>query len=120
MEKTIEHPINQSAVVINGSSVVLWTFNVPQFNVLRFKRTGNYTGTPAAWGTIYWSFLVNGIPKFPLDKIMDEIGYGAQPADVEPIEIFGGDKLEIVAYNPSFGADVKMGIAFVYELYPAR
>jgi hypothetical protein len=106
---------NYSAAVPIGGTSDLFTIIVPVKAKLRLRGFGNYAGTLAAWGTIYWAFLLNGGPFYPYERILDQLGYGAQRQDVQPIEISGGSTLIVRAYNPT-AAICDMGISLDYEL----
>jgi hypothetical protein len=98
-----------SAFVPIGGSAELLSITVPTKTKFRFLSFRNSTATFSAWGTIFWDFLLNGNPLFPYYHIFDQI------QDIQPLEIFGGSTLKIMAYNPT-AAICKMGIALTYEL----
>lgn len=76
---------------------------------------GNYCGTWAAWGTVYWDFYQDDQPLYPYNHIMDQIGFGTGRQMVQAVEIMGGHRFRIRATNPTL-ADVRMGISLAYEL----
>ena len=107
--------VNLSQTVVDGTTAVLFQFQVPSKAILVLKKFANYTDIVGAWGTLTWRILKNGIGVYPYDDIEDEIGYSAMPENITNIEFRGGDLCVINAENLS-GADLIMGIRLVYEL----
>lgn len=96
----------------------LWTFVVPAKAVFRALSFGNYLGTLAAWGVVYWDFLHDGYLLYPYNRIMDQIGFGTGRQSIQPVDLYGGHEFRIRAYNPT-AADVQMGISLEWLLmYP--
>jgi hypothetical protein len=116
IESRIERFIqNFSAVVLAGGFVDLIEITVPAKCTLTIANFGNYCDTVAAWGTIYWQFMVDDHPLYPYEQIMDQIGFGTGRQDVQAVEIFGGHRLRIRAVNPTMG-NVRMGISLAHYL----
>jgi len=98
----------------------LFEIVIPAKAVFRVISFGNYCGTLAAWGTVYWDFLVDDFPLYPYNRIMDQIGYGTGRQAVQGIDLTGGHHFRIRAYNPT-AADCQMGISLEYVLeYPEQ
>lgn len=106
---------NYSQLIPAGSSGDLFVFAVPSPALFKLTHFGNYTETRAAWGMIFWDFIVNGLIYYPGDHIMDQIGYGQHRQNIDGIELPGGSSLIIRASNPTI-ADCKMGISLDYVL----
>ena len=106
---------NYSASVPAASSVDLIEIIVPAKATMRVIDFGNYCDTVASWGAIYWDFLMDDLPLYPYNRIMDQIGFGTGRQLVQAIDIYGGHRFRIRAYNPTAGV-VKMGISLAYDL----
>ena len=106
---------NYSASVPAASNVDLIEIVVPAKATMRVIDFGNYCDTVASWGTIYWDFLMDDLPLYPYNRIMDQIGFGTGRQVVQAIDIYGGHRFRIRAYNPTAGV-VKMGISLAYDL----
>lgn len=108
---------NFSAVVPTAAPayIDLVEIIVPAKAVMRVIDFGNYCGTWAAWGTVYWDFLCDDQPLFPYNHIMDQIGFGTGRQVVQAVDVFGGHRFRIRAYNPT-AADCRMGISLAYDL----
>jgi len=106
---------NYSENVPIGGSYDLITLTVPVRCSIRLISFGNYSGTTAAWGTIYWDFLIDDALIYPYSRIMDPLGYSGARQSIQGVDISGGHTLVVRAYNPT--ADVcAMGISLEYEL----
>ena len=88
---------------------------VPAKATMRVIDFGNYCGTWAAWGTVYWDFFMDDLPLYPYNHIMDQIGFGTGRQIVQAVDINGGHRFRIRAYNPT-AADVRMGISLAYDM----
>lgn len=106
---------NYSQNVPIGGNVNLVNMTVPSRCSMRPISFGNYSGTAAAWGTIYWDFLVDGSLLYPYNRIMDPIGMSSSRQGIQGIDISGGHNFIIRAYNPT-AAICAMGISLEYEL----
>ena len=109
---------NHSVQVLAGAvDTVIGNFTVPAKCRCRLKSFGNYCDTVAAWGTIYWTIYVNGVPweiGGGTPRIMDQIGYAAQRQGITEREISGGSLVQITGSNPTAG-NVNMGISIEFE-----
>ena len=115
MKYIIPLDTNESQLVLIGATVDLFTYTVPAKARGVLKKFGNYIDTVAAWGDIVWSILKNGIPVFPYDAILDQIGQGYLPREISPIVFNGGDTL-IVRVTNNHIANVQIGIALSGEI----
>ncbi len=106
---------NWSVAVPNLATVAIWTYNVPSKCRCRLKSFGNYLGTVAAWGTVTWVFLGNGVRYPGLEAILDQIGYAAQRQVITEHEFSGSTQIQITAYNNS-GALCNIGVSIEWEL----
>ncbi|MCJ7828478.1 MAG: hypothetical protein MUP81_01910 [Dehalococcoidia bacterium] len=106
---------NYSENVPIGGSYDLIALTVPARCSIRLISFGNYSGTTAAWGTVYWDFLVDGSLIYPYSRIMDPLGYSGARQSIQGVYIPGGHTLIIRAYNPT-AAICAMGISLEYEL----
>lgn len=108
-----------AALGVNGV-LDICTITVPPRAVMTPKSFGNYCGTLAAWGFIWWQFLGDGYGLYPYEQILDQIGFGTGRQEVKEIEIFGGHTFIIRAVNSTAGI-VRMGISLEYEFaYPEQ
>lgn len=111
---------NYSAVVptLAPNWVDLVEIIVPAKAIMRVIDFGNYCGTWAAWGFVYWDFYLDDQPLYPYNHIMDQIGFGTGRQVVQAVDITGGHRFRIRATNPT-AADVRMGISLAYDFkYP--
>jgi len=106
---------NWSQNVPIAGSVDLVTMTVPSRCSMRLISFGNYSGTVAAWGTIYWEFFVDGSVIYPYNRIMDPLGYSGARQGIQDVNISGGHTLIIRANNPT-AAICGMGIILEWEL----
>ena len=74
----------------------LFTYQVPARAKLLMTHFSNYMGT-ADWGNVEWRVCVNGIPTYPLESVLDQLGISTRPRLSQPIKIDGGDVLTIDA-----------------------
>ena len=122
-------PIRAETFVETYSAVVptaapslldLFTITIPAKAIFRGITFGNICGTLLAWGTVYWVFLLDGLPLYPYQTIMDQVGFATSRQNIQGIDITGGHTLVIRAYNPTAG-DCRMGISLEYVLeYPEQ
>ena len=109
---------NASVQVLAGAvRTVIMSLTVPTKARLQLTGFGNYTDTVAAWGTIYWEILVNGVPIEYMGgtpRIMDQVGYAAQRQASTEVMIPGGALLQVVGSNPTAG-NVNMGVSLELE-----
>lgn len=111
---------NFSASVLAGATgTIIATINVPPKARMRLKSLGNYLGSVAAWGSITWHIVCNGIPCYVAgSRILDQIGYAAQRELIENVEFGGGSTFTITADNATAGAvsvGVSLGYEFIYQ-----
>jgi hypothetical protein len=104
-----------SKSVTSGSTETLFTFQVPENNILVFRKFGNDLSDVAGWGNVSFSIQKNGIGIDPYDNIKDQIGYLSMPKDISAIKINPFDILEIKITN-NYSATLKAGIVFQYDL----
>ena len=105
------------AVGIGAVRTVIGTFTVPAKARAKLIGFGNYCGTVAAWGVIYWEILINGVPVTYVGgtpRIMDQVGYAAQRQSTSELEISGGSLVQITGSNPT-AAIVQMGFSMELE-----
>jgi hypothetical protein len=103
-----------SLSVPNGTTVSLVNYWVPAKCHVTIRKGANYTDTITAWGSITWILQRNGIPVPPYQAMLDPLGNSQLLDEMEPVQFFGGDLLEVLAYNNSGGA-VGMGFALQYD-----
>lgn len=111
----INRDINLSQNVIPATPVTLFNFTVPCKAMLKLTHFSNYTDTIAAWSSLMWSIKRNGIGIYPYHALLDQIGLSSDPRMIEPLLIYGGDVITIIALN-SYIQTVGMGIALRYEI----
>ncbi len=104
-----------SKSVTAGSTETLFTFHVPENNILVFRKFGNDLSDVAGWGNVSFSIQKNGIGIDPYDNIKDQIGYLSMPKDISAIKLNPFDILEIKITN-NYSATLKAGIVFQYDL----
>lgn len=74
----------------------LFTYQVPARAKIKMTHFSNYMGT-ADWGNVEWRVCVNGIPTYPLESVLDQVGISTLPRLTQPIVAKGGDTLTIDA-----------------------
>lgn len=108
---------NHSVQVLAGAvRTVIANFTVPCKTRCRFLKFANYTDTVAAWGTIYWEILVQGVPieyAGGTPRIMDQVGFAAQRQEFTNKEFSGGTLIQVVGSNPTAG-NVFMGVSLEF------
>ena len=108
-----------AALGVNGQ-LDLFTLTVPARAKMTPTEFGNYCGTLAAWGFVWWDFLNDGYGLYPYEQILDQIGFGTGRQGVQGVTIEGGHTFIIRAIN-STAAIVRMGISLAYILeYPEQ
>lgn len=105
-----------SMVVPAGGRLDLFALTVPPKCSARLLGFGNTCGTLLAWGTVYWTILVDGTPVYPYLRILDQLGFETGRQSFKNIDIPGGHVLTIRAYNPT-AADCKLGMSLEYVLF---
>lgn len=103
------------ALVPDADFIDLVEIVVPAKAIMRVIDLGNYCGTAAAWGTVYWEFYHDNLPLYPFEIVMEQVMFGLGRQFVQPVEIHGGHFFRIRAVNPTL-ADCRMGISLHYEL----
>ena len=107
---------NFSQAVGIGATAILFTYQVPAKQTLTIKKFGNYCSVVGAWaGLAVWRIIRNNQGIFPYDDILDQLGTGQEPREIEPLVFQGGDLLVINCTNNTGGA-IDMGIAISYEV----
>lgn len=103
-------------VPLGGALTTLLSERIPGSTTLRVTHLSNDVNDPAAWsdaGGVTWYVKVNGSLVL---EIADQLGYTSEPRELgEPIEVRGGDLLEVVGKNPSATTDYKMLISLKGE-----
>ncbi|MCJ7485278.1 MAG: hypothetical protein MUQ25_03800 [Candidatus Aminicenantes bacterium] len=84
-----------------GNTVDLWTKEVPSKTNVRLKKIGNDLNVPANWGLVRWDFFVNGILIAGLDRIYDQLGFGAQRQPCYEAILPSGSLIVVRATNGS-------------------
>ncbi len=113
-----EYRAENASVAIAGAGVegTIMTIVIPPHVVMKLKEFGNYIDTVAAWGDIVWTFRLNGFPLAPYDRVLDQIGYAAQRAAIQELELSGGI-FTITAQNngiPAVIVGASLGWQFIY------
>lgn len=111
---------NNAHATGSDSGRALWSYQVPSGSVLVITYFGNDISVAAAWGSIEWSFRINGVPVPPYNRILDMIGQIYQPRAIRPVEIKGGDLFEIDGFNNGSGANCDIAAAIKGELWEGR
>ena len=104
-----------SKSVTAGSTETLFTFQVPENNILIFRKFGNDLDIMGAWGSVTFSINKNGIGVYPYENIKDQLGFLAIPKDISQIQLNPFDILTIEVKN-NYGSTIKAGIVFQYDL----
>lgn len=105
------------ALTIAGGWTNFFAYRVPAKQILKVTHFSNYMDT-ADWGNVEWRITLNGVPRFPYESILDEIGIATLPRLTEPIIAQGGDEIRIDATLLA-AATVDpndIGIALKYEV----
>ena len=110
------YDIESSKEITAGSSKTLFSFIVPEKNILIFKKFGNQLSDTGAYGSVIFRIKINGNPVFPYHYITDQVGYLAMPKEITEFKLLPYDKVEIDAIN-NYGSAITAGIVFQYELY---
>ena len=101
--------------VTAGSTETLFSFQVPENNILVFRKFGNDIDNMSAWGSVTFSINKNGIGVYPYENIKDQLGFLAIPKDISQIKLNPFDTLTIKVKN-NYGSTIKAGIVFQYDL----
>lgn len=97
-----------------------WTnffnYQVPGKSILRVTAFSNYMGT-ADWGNVEWRITKNGVPCFPYESVLDQIGISTLPRLTEQLVFHGGDELRVDAtlLAAAVADPNDIGIALRYE-----
>jgi len=87
---------------------------VPAKTTMRLLDYGNFCGTPAAWGFVYWNFYHDDKALYPYELVYDRVSFGTGRQFVQPVEIHGGHRFRVRANNPT-AADCRMGVSLCWE-----
>jgi len=93
----------------------LFTYQVPARAKVLMTHFGNYMAT-ADWGLVAWRVCVNGIPTYPLERILDQMGLSTLPRLTQPIRLNGGDVLTVDAEQLVGSVANEIGIAIRFEV----
>lgn len=106
------HSIN----ILAGTTGTIYEEILPTGIHLKITHFMNYVGNAAAWGNITWRLLKNGVPVWPLDNILDQMGEIPDPYEIsEDVIIEGGNRVSLIAVNAAGVAyDVGAGIKGFY------
>lgn len=114
---TFDHKIQDYYATVPTAapaSADLIEVTVPVKSILRIFEVGNWTDTAAAWGTVYWDFFYDDTPLYPFQRIYNQIAFGLGRRRVQTVEILGGHKFRVTAFNPTAG-NLVMGITLDME-----
>jgi len=98
-----------------------WTnffaYRVPSGQVFKMTHFSNYMAT-ADWGNVEWRITLNGVPWFPYESVLDQIGIATLPRMTEPLVAQGGDEVRIDAtlLAAAVTDPNDIGIALKYEV----
>lgn len=106
------HSIN----ILAGATTTIYEETLPSGIHLKITHFMNYTGNAAAWGNVVWRLCKNGVPLWPLDHILDQMGEIPDPYEIsEDVIIEGGSRVTLEAYNGGgIAYDVGAGIKGFY------
>ena len=92
----------------------LFTYQVPSKSKMVLTHFSNYMAT-ADWGEVTWRIMRNGVPVFPYETILDQIGISTLPRLIERIVYEGADYCQIQVSKTAASVANDLGIAGVYE-----
>ena len=92
----------------------IFTYQVPSASKIVLTHFSNYMRV-ADWGLVEWRIRKNGIPYPPYETILDQVGISTLPRMTEPVELNGGDLLQIDIQTLVAAVANDIGIAVRYE-----
>ena len=116
MINIVPFDINKSEEILAGTTVEIFSLQVPANSKLHVTGFANSINEFDAWGTITWIFKRNGAAIDPYQEIQDQIAFGAPLRTLAGVDISGADLFTIEIKNEYIDV-VKCGIALKYELW---
>jgi len=119
MENINEYDENISMLHAQGTTITLFTYQIPAKMKLKITDFSNYLDLQGHWGHVTWSIRRNGIGVRPYNAILDQLGLSNRPRKITPPTFEGSDTLTIIAVDDNTIAQpplLNTGIALRYEL----
>ena len=118
--QTTQKAINSSVSVADGGTTAILTIQIQPRQKIKLRDFGNYIDNVAAWGSVSWVFVWNGVP-LSIDgqniATLDQIGYAAQRQPISQDIVLGPVTFVIYGVNAiGTGAAVAMGVSLGYDL----
>ena len=84
-----------------GGTATLITITVPPNARFELDSFATYAGEVTAFGTCTWKYKINGVPRYPLNNIKDQIGEQGNPRQIFAADLGarGGDVVTLDVTN---------------------
>lgn len=111
--------VESASIAASAVDTVLLTYTVPSGCRFKLRGWANYADSVAAWGNIQWTYRVNGLARFPLVAMEDQLGLQDNPQPVldDNLEAEGGSVVTVTITNTDAVSAYVVGVRIQGELY---